>query len=111
MANDPSGAEILTVGSFDFAESRLLAEIYSQALEANGFRVDRAFDLGSHEFVIPTLAAGLIDFVPEYTGTALQFASLGATAPQATVDETHDALVGAITGMRSRCWSRHRRRT
>ena len=87
---------MLTVGSFDFAESRLLAEIYSQALEANGFRVDRAFDLGSREFVIPALAAGLIDFVPEYAGTALQFASLGATAPQATVGATHDALVGAV---------------
>ena len=36
----------ITVGSFDFAESRLLAEIYSQAIEARGFHVRRAFDLG-----------------------------------------------------------------
>jgi osmoprotectant transport system substrate-binding protein len=87
---------MLTVGSFDFAESRLLAEIYSQALEANGFRVDRAFDLGSREFVIPALDAGLIDFVPEYAGTALQFASLGVTTPKATVGATRDALAGAL---------------
>ena len=95
-ANDSSGGATLTVGSFDFAESQLLAEMYSQALEAHGYRVDRAFDLGSREFVIPALAAGLIDFVPEYAGTALQFASLGATSPQATVDATHDALAGAV---------------
>jgi osmoprotectant transport system substrate-binding protein len=95
-ANDRSGVEMLTVGSFDFAESRLLAEIYSQALEANGFRVDRAFDLGSREFVIPALDAGLIDFVPEYAGTALQFASLGVTTPKATVGATRDALAGAL---------------
>jgi osmoprotectant transport system substrate-binding protein len=96
-ANDRSGAETVTVGSFDFAESRLLAEVYSQALEASGYRVDRAFDLGSREFVIPALAAGLIDFVPEYAGTALQFASLGAAAPKATVGATHDALAGAVS--------------
>ena len=100
------------MGSFDFAESRLLAEMYSQALEAHGYRVDRAFDLGSREFVIPALAAGLIDFVPEYAGTALQFASLGATV--APGDRWRDARCARAvpcerTG--SRCWSRHRRRT
>jgi osmoprotectant transport system substrate-binding protein len=95
-ANELSEAETVTVGSFDFAESRLLAEVYSQVLEAHGYRVDRAFDLGSREFVIPALAAGLIDLVPEYAGTALQFASLGTTEPEATVDETHDALASSL---------------
>ena len=48
--------EVVTVGSFDFAESRLLAEIYSQTLEGAGIRVRRAFDLGPREFVAPALA-------------------------------------------------------
>ena len=69
--------DAITVGSFNFAESDLLAEIYSQALERGGYHVRRAFDLGPREFVAPALARGLVEFVPEYAGAALDFASLG----------------------------------
>src|SRR5689334_5578786 len=41
-----TGDATVTVGSFGFAESRLLAELYSQALEQAGYPVQRAFDLG-----------------------------------------------------------------
>ena len=51
--------DTITVGSFDFDESALLAEVYSQALEARGFRVQRALQLGPREFVAPALAKGL----------------------------------------------------
>jgi osmoprotectant transport system substrate-binding protein len=78
--------DAVTVGSFDFAESELLAEIYSQALEAGGIRVHRALDLGPRELVVPALARGLVELVPEYSGTALQFLSLGqaSMAPERT---------------------------
>jgi osmoprotectant transport system substrate-binding protein len=82
----------ITVASFDFAESRLLAEIYSQALEAGGYRVRRAVGLGPREFVAPALSRGLVELVPEYAGAALQFLSLGADAPTASVAATHEAL-------------------
>ena len=75
------GDDAITVGSFDFAESLVLAEVYSQALEAVGFAVVRAFDLGPREFVAPALQRGLIELVPEYAGTATTFLSLGRTAP------------------------------
>src|SRR5436190_2989836 len=84
--------DAITVGSFDFAENTLLAELYSQALESGGYRVHRAFDLGPREFVQPALARGLVDFVPEYAGTALGFLTLGADSPRANVDETHSSL-------------------
>ena len=51
--------EPVTVASFDFAESRLLAEIYAQALERSGLRVRRAFGLGPRELVAPALREGL----------------------------------------------------
>ncbi|MDQ1402551.1 MAG: osmoprotectant transport system substrate-binding protein [Actinomycetota bacterium] len=51
----------VTVASFDFAESRLLAELYNQAIEAGGYDVRRAFDLGPRELVAPGLALGLVD--------------------------------------------------
>ena len=92
-AADSGSSEVITIGSFDFPESHLLAEIYSQALEAHGYRVERAYDLGPREFVLPALVGGFVDFVPEYAGTALQFLSLGREPPQADHVATHDALV------------------
>ena len=72
--------------SFDFAESRLLAEIYSQALDRAGLPVRRAFGLGPRELVAPALREGLVDVVPEYAGTAVQFLSIGRAHPEADVD-------------------------
>jgi osmoprotectant transport system substrate-binding protein len=67
------GNPAITVGSFGFSESRVLAEIYSLALERQGLPVRRAFDLASREVVEPALEQGKIDVVPEYLGTALRF--------------------------------------
>jgi osmoprotectant transport system substrate-binding protein len=69
--------ETVTVGSFDFAESRLLAELYAQALERRGVDVRRTFGVGPREVLLPAMAEGLVELVPEYSGTALRFTSLG----------------------------------
>jgi osmoprotectant transport system substrate-binding protein len=90
------------VASFDFAESEVLAEIYSQALEGRGVAVRRAFHLGPREFVAPALAAGMVELVPEYAGTAVQFRSIGATVPPQDASRTHDALVARLDGTRVR---------
>ena len=90
--------EPVTVASFDFAESRLLAEIYAQALERSGLRVRRAFGLGPRELVAPALREGLVDVVPEYAGTAVQFLSVGRAHPEADAAVTHAALVHALQG-------------
>ena len=60
-------------------ESEVLAEIYSEALESKGFRVIRQFDIGTRELVEPALERGLLELVPEYAGSALEF--LGAAGP------------------------------
>lgn len=93
---DVTADDAVTVGSFDFAESALLAEIYSQALEGGGFQVERVFGLGPREFVWPALARGLVELVPEYAGTALQFVSLGTAQPTGDATATHEALVRAL---------------
>ena len=91
--NDPA---TVAVASFNFSESELLAEIYSQSLEAGGFPVTRAFDLGPRELVVPGLVRGLVDFVPEYAGTALQFLSAGREDPPTDSALTHAALRHAL---------------
>ena len=92
------GDDAITVGSFDFAESRLLAEIYSQALERDQFPVQRALSLGPREFVAPALSRGLLEVLPEYAGTALQFHSLGSAAPSVDSSATLVALTRALEG-------------
>jgi osmoprotectant transport system substrate-binding protein len=67
-AFDPSA---IRVGSKNFTESFVIAEIYAQALERAGFRVARLFNLGSTQIAMAAMARGNIDLYPEYTGTAL----------------------------------------
>lgn len=59
----------VVVGSKDFTESILLAEIVAQTLEAQNITVDRRFDLGGN-LAHKAITAGQIDLYPEYTGTA-----------------------------------------
>ena len=69
--------DAITVGSFNFPESVLLGEIYAQALESKHLKVVRRLNLGSRELVDPALERGLVELVPEYSGSALTF--LGGT--------------------------------
>jgi osmoprotectant transport system permease protein len=59
----------VVIGSKDFTESALLAEIVAQMLEARGVSVERRFELGGN---LPhdALVSGTIDVYPEYTGTS-----------------------------------------
>ena len=70
----------LIVGSADFPESKIVAEIYAQALEANGFTVARQFGIGSRETYIPAIRDHSIDLIPEYTGNLLQYFDPGSAA-------------------------------
>ncbi len=63
----------IVVGSGDFPESHIVAEIYAQALQANGFDVGRRMGIGSRETYIPALKDHSIDLVPEYIGNLLRY--------------------------------------
>ncbi|MGA7228014.1 MAG: ABC transporter substrate-binding protein [Acidimicrobiia bacterium] len=67
----PVDGPAITVASFNFPESVILAEIYAQALEANGYQVERNLNLGSRELIFPEIQSGNIDFLPEYLGSAI----------------------------------------
>ncbi len=64
-------ANAIRVGSKNFTEEYLLAELYAQVLERAGFNVERTFNLGSTQIAMAALARGEIDLYPEYTGTML----------------------------------------
>jgi osmoprotectant transport system substrate-binding protein len=63
----------IRIGSDNFYESKLMGEIYAQALENAGYPVERKFGLGSRQERIPTMDSGQIDMVAEYVGSGLGF--------------------------------------
>jgi osmoprotectant transport system substrate-binding protein len=86
----------IKVGSADFTESKIIAEIYAQALEANGFTISRQFGIGSRETYIPAVQDHSIDLIPEYTGNLLQYFDEKSTAT--TSDAVLLALLKALPG-------------
>src|SRR6516164_8970005 len=94
----PAGRAAITVGSFNFPESVLLAYLYADALAAKGYPVRVLPDLGTRELVDAALMEGLVQVVPEYTGAALQFVSLGRVNATSSVTATASALARSMTG-------------
>lgn len=64
-------ADSIRVGSKNFTEQHVLAEIYAQAFEAEGIKVQRKLNLGGTLIAHRALLENQIDFYPEYTGTML----------------------------------------
>lgn len=91
-----TGPRPITVASFDFVESEVLAQLYAQALEAKGYPVQVLANAGTRELLEPALAEGLVDLVPEYSGSALSFLTLGSERASSNAEVTHRALFGAL---------------
>lgn len=70
----------VSVGSADFPESEIIAEIYAQALEAEGMEVERNFQIGAREVYLPAMENGEIDLLPDYTGNLLSYLDPDTTA-------------------------------
>jgi osmoprotectant transport system substrate-binding protein len=85
-----AAADSITVGSAAFPESEIVAEIYAQALEAQGVKVSKKLNIGAREVYIPALQNGEIDLLPEYSGNLLTFFDPEATAT--TAQEIEDKL-------------------
>jgi osmoprotectant transport system permease protein len=68
----PEASGRLVVGSKNFDESRLLAEIFARLLESRtGLDVERRLGLAGTQVCFEALRTGAIDVYPEYTGTGL----------------------------------------
>jgi len=69
-----AAAGSVVVGSANFPEDELLAEIYIQALQAKGVKVTAKLNIGSREVYYPQIEKGAISIIPEYNGTLLTVA-------------------------------------
>jgi osmoprotectant transport system substrate-binding protein len=86
----PNEQSTVTVGSTNFPEQLILAQIYAGVLEKAGVKVETRLNLGTREVVFPALEKGEIDLLPEYNGAALAFLDKNTTA--VTAEEVNTAL-------------------
>jgi osmoprotectant transport system substrate-binding protein len=101
-ATTPSGsdktskapADSIVVGSANFQENVILADIYAEALKAKGVKVSTKLNIGSREAYLPGLQDGSIDLIPDYSGNLLLFLDKNAAAISA--DEIATALKTAV---------------
>ncbi|MBH03722.1 MAG: quaternary ammonium transporter [Xanthomonadales bacterium] len=95
-------AKPLVVGSTNFPEQLVLANIYAEALTDHGIAVRKRLNLGSREIVFPALKNGEIDVLPEYSGALLGYLSNGqskAGQPDAVMAALKDALPSGVVAL------------
>jgi osmoprotectant transport system substrate-binding protein len=92
-----ASAGSLTVGSADFTESALLADIYADALQAKGVSVTKKLNIGERSVYWKAMQDGSINFIPEYNGSILYFLS-----PSATAKSTSDVTAALTTVLGSK---------
>jgi osmoprotectant transport system substrate-binding protein len=70
-AVDAPQATPIIIGTKNFPEQYVLGQLYKQALEAQGFKVQYKENIGSTELIDASLRSGRVTLYPEYTGIML----------------------------------------
>lgn len=90
LSKGASGGSVV-VGSANFPEDELLAQVYAQALQAKGIKVTTKLNIGAREVYYPQAKSGAISIIPEYNG-ALLSTSVDKTSTARTTSEVDAAL-------------------
>jgi osmoprotectant transport system substrate-binding protein len=95
-----SSSGSVVIGSANFPENEVLAEVYALALKAKGVKVTTKLNIGAREAYYPQIEKGTISIIPEYNGTLLSVEVDKASAAKTTaaVDaELADKLPSTLT--------------
>ncbi|MGY3204912.1 ABC transporter substrate-binding protein [Streptomyces sp. TE5632] len=90
LEEEKAKAGTVVVGSNNFAESTLLADIYGEALRAKGLKVTYKHNIGSRETSYGLLKNGSVTVLPEYNGSLLAY--LDPEAEQESADAVNAAV-------------------
>ncbi|GHC94498.1 glycine/betaine ABC transporter substrate-binding protein [Nocardiopsis terrae] len=88
------GSGAVVIGSADFPESSLLAELYGRAMAAEGVEVEYQLNIGSREVYYSQIESGNLSVFPEYNGATLAYLDEGA--PTADSEETNALVEEAL---------------
>jgi osmoprotectant transport system substrate-binding protein len=92
-----TSSSAIVIGSANFPENQLLAEMYAQALEAKDVTVTRKFNIGARELYLKALKEGSINMIPEYNGAFLAALSPKGEVPEGvTTTEQVDAALKKV---------------
>jgi osmoprotectant transport system substrate-binding protein len=91
-AGDIPDGPTITIGTQDFGESAILAQIYGQSLEAAGYPVEYQELGGFRDLEVPAFDSGDINFAPEYVASMLEFLNEFAGEATSDLDETKGLL-------------------
>jgi osmoprotectant transport system substrate-binding protein len=93
----------IAIGSANFSENVILADIYGQALADNGYQVSYHLNIGVRAAYIPALEKGNVNLIPEYSGSILDFLDNKATAnsPSGVEAALKKALPKGLTALNS----------
>lgn len=89
-----AGGGAVVVGSANFTESIVIAELYAQAMRAKGVDASTRHGIGSREVYLRALRDGSIQAVPEYGGNLLQY--VDEENPASTPEEIAAALAEKV---------------
>ena len=94
-------SDTIVIGSQAYYSNEIIAEIYAQVLEDEGFEVQRDFQIGQREVYMPELESGEIDLVPDYTGNLVQYYSDEADSgsPEEVYEQVGDALPDGLQAL------------
>jgi osmoprotectant transport system substrate-binding protein len=87
-------APAVTVGSANFPENEILADIYADALQKAGVQASTKLDIGSREVYFKQLQSGTINVFPEYNGALLDY--LQPTNTASSTADVDSALASAL---------------
>jgi osmoprotectant transport system substrate-binding protein len=71
LSGGSGGSGTVVIGSANFPENEVLAEVYALALQKAGVKVSTKLNIGAREVYYPQVEKGAIDIIPEYNGTLL----------------------------------------
>ena len=91
---DAAPDDVIRVGSASFPEAEIIGQIYAQALEAEGVKVETQLNAGPRETYVKALQNSEIDLLPEYAGNLLTYFEPDATATSS--DDVLAALQDAV---------------
>jgi osmoprotectant transport system substrate-binding protein len=91
-----SSGPAITIGSTNFSEQVIVANLYADVLTHAGAKVTLRANLGTREAVEPALAAGQLDLYPDYAGTLLIFLNASDSAAATQTSTAVPALKGIL---------------
>lgn len=90
------GKGTITIGGFKFSEGSVLAELYGQALQHDGYTVNFKLNLGTREVVAPAIKSKQIDLYIGYAATDLEYWNNSAGEANGDVTATTSKLNGHL---------------